>query len=874
MAAKTYALNKYDNKFINDLLLAGVPDKSVTSWIDNWQTKAPTYNAKADYMNEMYKAASKNSYVDANALLNAAGTWAQSYNPDLINPDTKKPYGLADFKNAVTQGSLGDASPDATTQKVLAQIQKARTLQGETIAASLGNDLTGAQTTASAKTIMAGTAAEPFNPDAIHTQYINAAGDYAVKPDDTAATLEARYGGLKNSSGKPLFTPANFKDIIAGGSDTKVAFNDKIKSYVDNIITATNGDLANTKGSLAYTTAANALLNDPSKLADSYNSNVAKLTKDATTGDWSKTTTTTTPSGDTPPSGVTGLLPKGSFKDANGNFAYTGGEIEPDKMTEFTQSYNPNKGVYRAPSLDASGKLVANSTSPYSNILNGMLSGYKNPYAADYTNQLTMPQTPDLTNIKKSFENNPTSKDLLKLANTAGQPYDPNAQTSLSPALSKIYQPSITNSAGKATKPGAPDTTNTTLPVVPKAGEPIVTDTSAGKVVNPPVKTAAELAAEKAEADRLAEVNRLAAEKTEAERQAGIKTLAEKAEAERLAEVNRLAAEKAEAERLAAEKAAVVTTPGKLTFQPVDGVVVSAEERAKNLEAARIAQEALAKRQAEEKAAAEQAGLVALANQQAADIAAADAAEWEYNSNKAREETAAWEARQKAEAERQAEVNRLAALARNPDGGPSSLAPSNNITSGPQQVTLDPNTVALSNSPSVIAANKAAGEQATVVPYPTSVVPSVSAGTNFTGMSNNLGPQQVTLDPNTVVSSPSGINALSAQTVALPPSGPQPINPSNGGPTSAVTVNPSNAGIVGTIDPSTLSVSNMNSNAGGLPSLMGPVAPAVQASAVPSTVSSLPKYNAPAQTVINAGTTQVLDSSGTPIPGRRRLGFA
>jgi hypothetical protein len=122
-----------------------------------------------------------------------------------------------------------------------------------------------------------------------------------------------------------------------------------------------------------------------------------------------------------------------------------------------------------------------------------MLSGYKNPYAAGYTNQLTMPETPDLTNIKKSFENNPTSKDLLKLANTAGQPYDPNAQTSLSPALSKIYQPSITNSAGKATKPGAPDTTNTTLPVVPKAGEPIVTDTSAGK-----------LAAEKLAAEKLA----------------------------------------------------------------------------------------------------------------------------------------------------------------------------------------------------------------------------------------------------------------------------------------------------------------------------------------------------------------------------------
>jgi hypothetical protein len=141
---------------------------------------------------------------------------------------------------------------------------------------------------------------------------------------------------------------------------------------------------------------------------------------------------------------------------------------------------------------------------------------------------------------------------------------------------------------------------------------------------------------------------------------------------------------------------------------------------------------------------------------------------------------------------------------------------------------------------------------------------------------NTYGPQQVTLNPNTVVSSPSGINALSAQTVALPPSGPQPINPSNGGPSSA-TVGPITAA---QRDLGPLNISNlgavigpqaMNSNAGGLPSLMGPVAPAVQASAVPSTVSSLPKYNAPAQTVINAGTTRVLDSSGTPIPGRRRM---
>jgi hypothetical protein len=536
MAAKTYALNKYDNEFINDLLLAGVPNKTVTSWINTWQTTAPTYNAKADYMQRMYNAAKSVKGVDATSLLNAAGTWAQSYNPDLINPDTKKPYGLVDFKNAVTQGadtqgSLGDASPNATTQKVLAQIQKARTLQGETIAASLGNDLTGAQTTASAKTIMAGTAAEPFNPDAIHTQYINAAGDYAVKPDDTAATLEAKYGGLKNSSGKPLFTTANFKDIIAGGSDTKLAFNDKIKSYVDTAITTTNGDLAKTKGSLAYRTAANALLNDPSKLADSYNSNVSKLTKDATTGDWSKTTTT--PSGVSTGNGITGLLPKGSFKDANGNFAYTGGEIEPDKMTEFTQSYNPNKGVYRAPTMDASGKLVSNPTSPYSNILNGMLSNYKDPFASGYTSSLdsmqpaamtstqlaslSKPFTTKLVNpanptamtstqlasLSKPFTTNTTASDLVKLANSAGKEYDSTnkAGSTLSPALSQLYQTQTLPDGTVKAKPGVPDPTKMTVPganFLDLNGDLLYGNIAGGDLTNTPMGGDAKTATESA----------------------------------------------------------------------------------------------------------------------------------------------------------------------------------------------------------------------------------------------------------------------------------------------------------------------------------------------------------------------------------------
>jgi hypothetical protein len=366
--------------------------------------------------------------------------------------------------------------------------------------------------------------------------------DYlALDPKDPAsvdaykAQLTKDFGGLKTNKGQSLINTDLIDAVASGSAD----FNDLGNQIITAVQTATTKSLGPSASQFSDITDSptyKSLLNDPSKLVDSYNSNVSKLTKDATTGDGSNTTTTTTP-----PSGVTSLLPKGSFKDANGNFAYTGGEIEPDKMTEFTQSYNPNKGVYRAPSLDASGKLVSNSTSPYSNILNGMLSGYKNPYAADYTNQLKMPETPDLTNIKKSFENNPTSKDLLKLANTAGQPYDPKAITSLSPALSKIYQPSITNSAGQQAKPGAPNTTNTTLPVVPitqiKDGSTAIPDwkrlgyTSEAAYVDDLAKKATADAKKIADEKAIADAKRIADEKAiaDAKATADAKAAADKA---------------------------------------------------------------------------------------------------------------------------------------------------------------------------------------------------------------------------------------------------------------------------------------------------------------------------------------------------------
>jgi hypothetical protein len=660
----------------------------------------------------------------------------------------------------------------------------------------------------------------------------------SVKNYETA--LKDTYGNLKKADGTPEFTPA-YLESVAAGTIPQDTFDTRINNIA---VKAATADLKAQGISLADVGGAEGLassgklaeyLNDSTKLASAY-------TSTPTAG----STVTGGAGNDTVPNeGITALGPyTGSISEVN----------TPAKMKQVVDNYDPNKGVYRAPSLDASGKLDANSTSPYSNILNGMLSGYKNPYAAGYTNQLTMPETPDLTNIKKSFENNPTSKDLLKLANTAGQPYDPKAQTSLSPALSKIYQPSITNSAGKATKPGAPDTTNTTLPVVPKAGEPIVTDTSAGKVVTPPVVTPPvktdnpvipsvtppapftvdsttsyerdDISPEvRAALDARAitdEKNAIVGDTITANDNL-VKGIVSPNIASSLS-TNNMNTNVTGVNGEAGIPSVLnpTTTPGKLTFQPVDGVVVSAEERAKNLEAARIAQEALAKRQVEEKAEAErQAGLVALANQQAAEKA--------QNPYTTMDAT----------------------------GSAPVMTPIN-----PNAKSIDPYTTmdatGYSAETPTQTLQQIAAQQNNTVTDPKSYT--VSGGLELPkGIGVNTLPTQIAAQQNNTVTDPKsytvsgglelpkgiGVNTLPTQT--------------NLGP-----LNISNLGAV--IGPQA-----MNSNAGGLPSLMGPVAPAVQASAVPSTVSSLPKYNAPAQTVINAGTTRVLDSSGTPIPGRRRM---
>jgi hypothetical protein len=88
-----------------------------------------------------------------------------------------------------------------------------------------------------------------------------------------------------------------------------------------------------------------------------------------------------------------------------------------------------------------------------------------------------------------------------------------------------------------------------------------------------------------------------------------------------------------------------------------------------------------------------------------------------------------------------------------PYAGTNFTGMNNNL--GAQAVTLSD----VANSPS----QQSVANQPTVVPYSSSVIPSVSAGTNFTGMNNNLGAQAVTLSD--VANSPSQQSVANQPTV-------------------------------------------------------------------------------------------------------------
>jgi len=575
----------------------------------------------------------------------------------------------------------------------------------------------------------------------VSAKYQTALTNFYAKSTDPEAVkyrtdeLTKKYGSLKDADGKTIFAPTYIK-ALAEGVEPPASLDKAVTDWATaKMKEATNYDWNNFSGGIGSVAAQNLLssfVKDPSQVdtALTFKSSGADVTPEQ--------------------------------KQANAaNLEAKVAKAEKD--TAALENYDPNAGTWN-PSKNT-------QATPYGDVLSGLISGYKNPYASDYVNPLTAVEKPNLTNIQTPFNKNAIPQDLVNLFTSAGTNYaggtraNPLVRPTLpNNGLVKLTQPSATESAEQLAKPGAPDTTNTTLPVVTDK-LPVVTDkppvvTDKPPVVNPPV------------------VNPSVVNPPV---------------------VNPPVVNPPVVNPPVVTPPVVnppVVTPGKIPLQPVDGVVVSAEERAKTLEAARIAQEAVTKRQADEKAAQDeanrQAGLVALANQQATEKAAI--------------------------ANTLFQQGNITAM---PTGV---AATGSNVFEKPPSTGGINETVSLPTNTVVQAVNPTSSNQ--TVALPTSVVPSVSAGTNFTGMSNNLGPQQVTLNPSAVVT-PSGINTLPTQTVALPTSGPQPINPSNGGPSSATTLSPNAAqNNLGPLNISNLgaviSPQAMNSTAGGVASLVGP----------------------------------------------------
>jgi hypothetical protein len=747
----------------------------------------------------------------------------QSFYTDAKTPETKQlaidlgvewlkannPGVLDSNGNEFKPGFYSDIiSGDKTTKKfandTLNKIRDTNATQYVNSVLNADGTLGAVQKAAEITKITQGTTAQPYNPTRLATAVNSIRSNAIVKPGTSVDTLKANYGGLKKADGTPLFSNVDFQEVADAktlGAVTK--FNNKLDSLADKVVNSTASTYV-TADPVKTAAAKKALISDPTNFVTSVNA----LNKPTTT---STDTTTTKPAGGiaslrtwrAPQQGIvtanspySGLLDATLAKITGANFGTpTNNAVYKNLTDPLTQGMGVDSLPKPKVTYDATAKAGITGL--------GDISGTLQPLNTQVTSTPTY-NSNQIANANTALEN---------AADIAGKVVDPDivkppVKTAAELAAEKfaVDKASYMNSFSSG-EYITPTTRNFLISSGQTSTDPKLAaqvDWSAKFEQTPDYKTAYRVTP--------AEIEKLKADKAAADKAAADKAAADKA-----------AADKAAADKAAADKAAVRGN----SFLEVDATNLGYQGDLTDIEAmqsfitpanqaARLAAEKAAaeKKVLADKAAAEQAGLVALANQQAAD---------------------------KAAKEKASVVPSVSA-----DSNFTSINPN---TYGPQQVTLDPNTVALSNSPSVIAANRAtAANQATVVPYSTSVVPSVSAGNNFTGMSNNIGPQQVTLDPNTVVSSPSGINALSAQTVALPPSGPQPINPSNGGPTSA-TVGPITAA---QRDLGPLNISNlgavigpqaMNSNAGGVASLVGP-----QVTVQPQSVAGAGTVLAPAST--------------------------
>jgi hypothetical protein len=210
----------------------------------------------------------------------------------------------------------------------------------------------------------------------IDTYYNNSPNADAVKYRTNELTK--KYGKLTDDQGKPLFNATVLNDL-ASGTYRATYLDDKVKAWAENkIINSSNyADILKDKGkggginSIAYQGVLQSLMTDPleaEKFAypKTYTDKITTAAADIASADTVVDTAAETAESD--------ALATATGKQKAMKYDYT---IPKLTAEEALASYNPDKGIWHGAST---------TNSPFGATLQGLIAGYKNPYAPGNTN--------------------------------------------------------------------------------------------------------------------------------------------------------------------------------------------------------------------------------------------------------------------------------------------------------------------------------------------------------------------------------------------------------------------------------------------------------------------------------------------------------
>ena len=285
--------------------------------------------------------------------------------------------------------------------------------------------------------------------------------------------LTKKYGKLTDDQGKPLFNATVLNDL-ASGTYRATYLDDKVKAWAENkIINSSNyADILKDKGkggginSIAYQGVLQSLMTDPLEAEKftypkTYTDKITTAAADIAGVDTAVDTAAESDAAEKAAADIAtaDALATATDKQKATKFGYT---IPKLTAEEALASYNPDKGIWHGAST---------TNSPFGDTLQGLIAGYKNPYAPGNTNPTSslsidrqkpvIYHAPELTN-NAAGGTNPYS---------SGKPATPVVpKVEAPPVVPKVEAPPV------VPKVEAP-------PVVPKVETPPVVP----KVETPPV---------------------------------------------------------------------------------------------------------------------------------------------------------------------------------------------------------------------------------------------------------------------------------------------------------------------------------------------------------------------------------------------------